>query len=152
MAKKKASAELFNDSEQQLTALMNKIKNIVNTEQVSEDIPLWTKKNTDDYWTRIGDLEKESSSIKGRFIGLVVAIALAVVGLIVAIIIDYSKLNKYIDAKEHLEEQLRSYQAEFSKLQYQTNNIENYINVRVENEVNKAFLELYKNNQKNPAH
>ena len=40
MAKKKATAELFNDSEQQLTALMNKIKNIVNTDQVSEDIPL----------------------------------------------------------------------------------------------------------------
>ena len=144
MAKKDADTGLFNDSVVQLSSLLDKLQSIERINNKNIDIPVWTKKNADDYWTRIGDLEKESSSIKGRLIGLVIAIILAVLGLIASIVIDYSKLNKYIDAKEHLEEQLRSYQAEFSKLQYQTDNIENYINIRVENEVNKALLKLYK--------
>ena len=144
MAKKDADTGLFNDSVVQLSSLLDKLQSIERINNKNIDIPVWTKKNADDYWTRIGDLEKESSSIKGRLIGLVIAIILAVLGLIASIVIDYSKLIKYFVALEHLVEQLRSYQAEFSKLQYQTDNIENYINIRVENEVNKALLKLYK--------
>lgn len=144
MAKKDADTGLFNDSVVQLSSLLDKLQSIERINNKNIDIPVWTKKNADDYWTRIVDLEKESTSIKGRLIGVFFTIVIAIIGLIASIVIDYSKLSKYIEAKEQLEEQIRSYQAEFSKLQYQTNNIENYINIRVENEVNKALLELYK--------